>query len=98
VHVALTTRKLKPGAYEAFRAAWQPDEFPPGLIRATHARSLEDPDLIVSYGLIDGDGEAMQAWMAEHADQEQRRQAAMAEHVESTGVDAVFEIVDEVTP
>jgi heme-degrading monooxygenase HmoA len=98
MYIALTTRKLKPGAYDAFRAAWQPDEFPPGLVRATHARSVDDPDEIVSFGLIDGSREDMQAWMGEHADQERRRQEAMAEHVQSTGVDAIFEVVDEVTP
>lgn len=40
----------------------------------------------------------MQAWMAEHADEEKQRQDAMAEHVESTGSDAVYEVVEEVTP
>lgn len=98
MYVALTVRKLKPGAYDAFRAAWQPDEFPPGLVRATHARNVNDPDEVVSFGLVDGSQGDMQAWMAEHADEEKRRQAAMAEHVESTGSDAVYEVIEEVTP
>ena len=38
--VMFTARRLKPGAWEDFRRAWDPgDERPPGLQRAYHARN-----------------------------------------------------------
>jgi len=33
-YVWITTRKLKPGSREEFRRAWQPSEFPDGMLRA----------------------------------------------------------------
>ena len=97
--VALSVRRLKPGHYEEFRRAWEPDEFPPPLTRAFHARRLDNPDEVVSYGLLDVDHddiESVRAAIAETA--EDGRQAAMAEHVEELLVDAVFEVVEEVVP
>ena len=54
----LTARRLNPGAYDEFRAAWDAtytthDE----VVRWSHiyhARDLTDPDVVVSFGLFDG--------------------------------------------
>ncbi len=32
--VWITTRRIKPGTYEEFRQAWQPKDFPAGMLRA----------------------------------------------------------------
>ena len=100
MYIALTTRKIKPGEWEAFREAWAPEdaEFPPGFIRAIHARNLGDPDEVVSFGMVDASREDIERWASENADNERRRQEAMASHVEATGTDAIFEVIEEVEP
>jgi hypothetical protein len=96
--VALSVRKLKPGAYEDFRRAWEPDEFPPGFQRAFHVRGIHDPDEVVSFGFIEGDASGLDSLREQIQDVEERRQAAMAPHVQELIVDGIFEVVDEVAP
>jgi hypothetical protein len=38
----LTARWLKPGAYDAFRSAWDPGGVPEGRTRTFHVRDVED--------------------------------------------------------
>ena len=98
--IALTTRRLKPGEWEGFRAAWEPkgEEYPPGFVRAVHARNVNDPDEIVSFGMFEASREDLVAWRERNDDAERRRHESMARHVESMGTDAWFEVIDEVTP
>ena len=52
--VFFTARRLKPGAWEQFRRAWDPgDNPPPGFQRAYHARNIRDEDEVISFGLFD---------------------------------------------
>jgi hypothetical protein len=51
----LTERRLKPGSWDDFRRAWEPQEAPPASGRAYHVRDLHDPDHVVSFGLFDVD-------------------------------------------
>ena len=95
---ALSVRKLKPGAYDDFRAAWQPEEFPSALLRAYHVRDVSDPDVVISFGLLDGDAADIGSFREEVADVEARRQAAMAAHVDELIVDGIYEVVEEVVP
>jgi hypothetical protein len=98
--IALTTRRLKSGEWEGFRAAWEPkgEEFPPGFVRAVHARNVNDPDEIVSFGMFEASREDLVAWRERNDEAELRRHESMDRHVESTGTDAFFEVIDEVTP
>jgi hypothetical protein len=95
---ALSVRKLKPGHYDGFRAAWEPDEFPAALQRAYHVRNISDPDLVVSFGFLDGDASDVEAFRAEVDEIEKGRQAAMAAHVDELLVDGVFEVAEEFVP
>ena len=97
---ALSVRRLKPGAYEDFRRAWEPEEFPEGFTRAYHIRRLDDENEVVSFGFYEGTFAELEAELEAIRDRqkEQERQARMAEHVESTLVDGMFEVLDEVTP
>ena len=95
---ALSVRRLKPGNYDDFRAAWEPDEFPSALQRAYHVRSVSDPDLVVSFGLLDGDASDVESFRQEVGEIEARRQAAMAPHVDELIVDGIFEVAEEVVP
>lgn len=97
--VFLTHRRLKPGSFDEFRKAWEPEEMPEGIREvAYHARSLENPDEIISFGLAydmeRGDLDRLRAAFSEEVEAE--RQRRMAEFVEWTGVDGIFEVVDEV--
>lgn len=98
---ALTVRRLKPGTFEQFRKAWEPEVWLPGFQRAYHVRNVDDENEVVSFGFFDGSLEDFRRQRQE-ADRdgqtEERRQQRMAEFVESTGTDALFEVVDEVTP
>lgn len=96
--VFLTHRRLKPGTFDQFRKAWEPDEMPEGVREvAYHARSTENPDEIISLGLAyDMGPEDLARLREEFTDEDAQRQRAMAEFVEWTGVDGVFEVVDEV--
>jgi hypothetical protein len=96
--VALSVRKLRPGAYDAFRKPWEPDEFPQALQRAYHVRDVNDPDTVISFGFLDAGTSDLDDFRAEIGEVEERRQAAMAAHVEALIVDGVYELVDEVVP
>jgi hypothetical protein len=45
-HVWITTRKLKPGAREAFSRSWRPSAFPPGMLRAYECYSSDDSEVV----------------------------------------------------
>jgi hypothetical protein len=96
--VALSVRKLKPGTYDQFRAAWQPDEFPDQLQRAYHVRDVRDPDTVISFGFLDADAGDIAEFRGEVADIEERRQAAMAAYVDELIVDGLYEVAEEVVP
>ena len=48
--VWITTRRIKPGTYEAFRRAWRPGEFPEGMLRAYECFA-EDRDEVVGVSI-----------------------------------------------
>jgi hypothetical protein len=92
----LTERRLKPGTFEQFRAAWEPEEQPESLIRAYHLRETADPDHVISFGFFDLTRDEFEEFRASTELQEMQRArfAAMAEFVVATGVDGVFEVAD----
>jgi hypothetical protein len=95
---ALSVRRLKPGAYDDFRAAWEPDEFPRSFQRAYHVRDVRDSDLVVSFGLLDIDAAELGRLREEIDETEEHRQEAMAPYVDELIVDGIFEVVEEVVP
>lgn len=96
--VFLTQRRLKPNTFDEFRKAWEPDEMPEGVREvAYHARSVENPDEIISFGIAyDMTLEDLERMRAEGGEGDAERQRRMSEFVEWTGVDGVFEVIDEV--
>lgn len=89
--VALTVRRLKPGAFDRFAAAWSLEELPPGFRAAYTARNLSDPDEIVSFGLFDGTLEDLRRVQREFDYAAQR--AAVDDCVAETGADGLYEVV-----
>ena len=99
----LTVRKLKPGAYEAFREAWEPpDDAPETFLgkftRGYHLRNLEDENEVISFGFFEGNPKDLDELRSDDAFRGAREQQVerINEHVESLGTDAVFEVIEEV--
>jgi hypothetical protein len=97
MHALLTVRRLKPGSYDDWREAWQPDVWPEGSQKAYILRNLDDPDEIIAFGFYEGDLNKMRD---EPRLQEMQRSRfeRMAPYVESTGADGVYDVVEEVEP
>jgi heme-degrading monooxygenase HmoA len=95
--VMFSARRLKPGAWEQFRRAWDPgDARPPGFQRAYHARNIRDEDEIVSFGLFDMTEEDYRAWRAEADAEETERVDRLSAFVQNEYVSGVYEVVDVV--
>ena len=93
--VMFTARRLKPGAWEAFRRAWDPDQStPPGLQRAYHARNIRDEDEVISFGLFDMTTEQYREWRGSHDAEETRRVDQMSAFVQNEYVSGVYEVID----
>ncbi len=95
--VALTVRKLKPGTYEQFRKAWEPDpeDWSEPWERAYHVRNLNDENEVISFGLFDGTPDDYRAMARER---EETRVDRMSAFVDQVLVDGVYEVIDEVSP
>ena len=95
--VMLSARRLKPGAWEQFRRAWDPgDARPPGFQRAYHARNVRDEDEIVSFGLFEMSEEDYRRWRAEADSDEMRRVDRLSAFVENEHVGGADEVIDVV--
>ena len=95
--VMFTARRLKPGAYEDFRQAWDPgDEKPPGFQRAYHARNTRDEDEVISFGLFDMTMDEYHQWRSSADATENHRVDRLSAFVENEHVSGVYEVVDTV--
>jgi hypothetical protein len=97
MHVFLTVRRLKPGTFDDWREAWQPEKWPEEFEKAYILRKLGDENEVIAFGFFAGDVEAARADPAVQQEM-QRRADAMAPYIDSVGADGVYEVVDEVTP
>ena len=95
----LTHRRLKPGSYDAFREAWQPDEWWPAFTHGYHLRSLDDADEVVSFAFYDATAEEFEAirdepgWLAA----EDRRLQRLAPLQLSMRIGGVYEVAERIT-
>jgi hypothetical protein len=96
----LTARRLRPGTYEAFRAAWDPGQ--PGATALQgwthiyHCRDVSDPEVVLSFGLFDGTVEAL------HEAQARMRRDAQVDRigaqVQEVLLDGSYEVVEHLQP
>ena len=96
-YCALTVRKLKPGTYDEWRQAWwpeseTPEEMPDGQVFIV--RNLQDENEIIAFGLFTGELENFKEMM--DPETEQKRMAAMAPFIESTGADGMYEVIETI--
>ena len=97
--VMFTARRLKPGAWEQFRQAWDPgDDPPPGFRQAYHARNIRDEDEVISFGLFDMTEEDYRRWREEADARETQRVDHMSAFVEQEHVSGVYEVIDTFEP
>jgi heme-degrading monooxygenase HmoA len=97
--VMFTARRLKPGAWDQFRASWDPgDQAPPGFQRAYHARNIRDEDEIISFGMFDMTIEDYRRWREEADASETSRVDRMSAFVEHEYVSGVYEVIDTLEP
>jgi heme-degrading monooxygenase HmoA len=95
--VMFSARRLKPGAWDDFRRAWDPgDNKPPGFQRAYHARSIRDEDEIISFGLFDMSEDDYRAWRAAADAEENQRVDRLSAFVHNEYVSGVYEVIDTV--
>jgi heme-degrading monooxygenase HmoA len=98
--VMFTARRLKPGAWEQFRRAWDPadEAIPPGFQRAFHARNIRDEDELISFGLFDMSEDEYRTWRAEADAAENQRVDRLSPFVEHEPVSGVYEVIDTLEP
>ena len=96
--VMFTARRLKPGAWEQFRRAWDPgEERPTGFQRAYHARNIRDEDEVISFGIFDVDRESKDTIRGD-AESEAKRREEMDRHVKDIPLEGIYEVVEEIRP
>jgi heme-degrading monooxygenase HmoA len=97
--VMFTARRLKPGAWDQFREAWgAPEDPPPGLQRAYHARNIRDDDEVISFGIFDMTEADYRRWREEADAVENQRVSRISAFVENEHVSGVYEVIEEVEP
>jgi heme-degrading monooxygenase HmoA len=82
--VWITTRRIKPGAYDDFRRAWRPSEFPEGMLRAYECFA-EDRDEVVGVSIWDS-LESRDRYRLSNVEAERQRAMAPFVEAESSGV------------
>jgi hypothetical protein len=99
--IPLTIRRLKPGTYEQWRKAWDDPDDPDSLWvdaeeKAYIARSLEDPDVVVAFGFLNGDLDELNRLRQDpEVDRKMRKRVeAMAEFTEEVISDGSYAVVE----
>jgi hypothetical protein len=96
VKVVFAARRLNPGHYEAFRKAWEPPEgFPEGFARAYIIRDMNDPDVVITFGLFEVSDERADQLKTELEPSERARHEAMAPYVAETLAAGLYDVVHE---
>lgn len=96
---AVTIRQIKPGTYEQFREAWQPDPWYPQLRNALILRHQDDPEQVLTVGFLDLDADAADALRddPEILRAEEARLRRIAPFEERVLLNGVYEVSEEVT-
>jgi hypothetical protein len=94
--VVFAARRLNPGQYEAFRKAWEPPEgFPEGFARAYIIRDMNDPNVVITFGLFEVSDERADQLKTELEPSERARHEAMAPYVAETLVAGLYDVVHQ---
>ena len=96
---AVTIRQIKPGAYEDFRKAWEPDPWVPSLRNIVVLRNDADPDQVLTIGFFETDVDGIDALRddPEVLRHEEARLKRIAPFEERVVINGIFEVADEVS-
>jgi heme-degrading monooxygenase HmoA len=95
--VMFSARRLKPGAWDQFRNAWEGDgEHPPGLKQVIHARNIRDEDEVISFGVFDMSEDDYRKWREQSDSQENSRVSALSAFVENDHVSGVYDVIETI--
>jgi hypothetical protein len=97
--VPLTQRFVKEGSENAFQQAAEaaaPDKLPAGLTEVFAIQSIDRPNEVISFGIIRTDD--LNRMREERMGGRQHIADAMEPHVERIGLDATYEVVEELIP
>jgi hypothetical protein len=89
----LTARRLKSDAYDDFRSAWDVGGVPSGWTHIYHCRDVDDPDVVISFGLFDGTLTELRT--AQERAGRQSQVDRIGPHVEQVLLDGSYEVVEE---
>jgi hypothetical protein len=89
---AHTVRRLKPGTFDQFLAAFRPDgeELPRGWLRFHALRGLENENEIVTFGFFDGTLDELER--SQRDGDYQSRRDAIEPYVESVVANGIYEV------
>jgi hypothetical protein len=95
---AHTVRRLRPGTFDEFLAAFRPadDAMPRGWVRFHALRGLADENEVVTFGFFDGTLEELEA--SQDASDFEERRDAIAPFVEEVLLNGVYEVAVAWTP
>jgi hypothetical protein len=94
VKVVVAARRIKPGAYDLFRAAWEPPAWSPGCAGAYIMRDPEDDCQILSLSLWEPDDADGPRAAREGGETAAERDERMRPHVHETLACGAYEVVD----
>ena len=96
--VFFSGRRLKPGSWEQFRRAWEPEdaELPEGAV-IYHAKNVKDEDEVISFGIFDTDRDGISSVRGEEK-AELARQDAMAAFTKNIPLEGVYEVIEVIKP
>ena len=97
---AVTVRMIKPGGYESFRRAWEPEPWPPQLARVLVTRNEQDPDQVLTASFFDLPAGALDAARddTEVLEAEESRLRRIAEYEDAVVFKGIFEVVEDLGP
>lgn len=95
--VALTVRRLKRARMTRSGRPGSPTTGPRSGRRPTTSGNVNDENEVISFGFFNGTLEELQATRPGGGGEEER-QSRMAEFVDSTGADGLYEVIEEVGP
>ena len=95
----LTARRLTPGSYGDFRAAWGGGgERPAGTERwrrIYHCRNVDDENVVVSFGFFEGNLDELRETQRTVGREDQV--SSIDPYVEETLLDGSYEVIEELT-
>jgi hypothetical protein len=96
----ISVRQIKPGSYDEFRKAWQPDPWNPKLQRVEIFRNDDQPDQVVTVSYIDATPDELESMRDDPAilEAEARRLERIHPFEETVLLSGIFELAEEVLP